>query len=393
DMRLPTTGLVCGALVFGASLTATSTRTTTSTPVTSPTTGQLTTVAHGVQKVTLTGPKKRYAGQRVKLKGVADARRVRIQRKTNRGWVTERRTKVRSNKRYAARVKPRPGRTKYRAVTRHGRSKKHVVRVVKAPPPAPTDACGTQPLKADGSRWQCTFNDEFDGTALDRTQWKVQTNQWSGTLLARACTRDDPRNISVSGGTLQLTVREGGLLTECPGGLLPSQYSSGSISTHRLFGQQYGRFEARVRTMATNEPGLQEAFWMWPDDRYPSSTTWPEAGEIDVAETYSYYPKLAIPYLHYTKNDNGGPIPGVNTAWDCLADRGVFNTYTLIWGPSRIEILVNGKTCLVNTSGDPAFRKPYILLLTVGLGRSLNAKTSRTPLPATTHVDYVRVWK
>ncbi|MDP4032007.1 MAG: hypothetical protein Q8P60_03980, partial [Pseudorhodobacter sp.] len=81
-MRLPTTGLVCGALVFGASLTATSTSTSTSTstPVTSATTGQLTTVAHGVQKVTLTGPKKRYAGQRVKLKGVADARRVRIQR-------------------------------------------------------------------------------------------------------------------------------------------------------------------------------------------------------------------------------------------------------------------------------------------------------------------------
>ncbi|MDP4032006.1 MAG: glycoside hydrolase family 16 protein, partial [Pseudorhodobacter sp.] len=352
-----------------------------------------TTVAHGTDRVTLTGPKKRRVGQKAKLTGAADTQRVRIQRKKNRRWVTERKAKVRSGGKYAVLVKPRPGRTQYRAVTRHGRSKKHVVRVVKAPPPAPTDACGTQPLKADGSRWQCTFNDEFDGTALDRTKWKPQVGNWSGTLLAYACTRDDPRNVSVSGGSLRLSVIKSGLLTNCPGSLLPSPYSSGMVSTHHLFSQQYGRFEARIKSTATNQPGLQEAFWLWPDDRVASTTVWPEAGEIDISETYSYYPKLSIPFLHYTKDDNGGPIPGVNTAWNCLADRGVFNTYTLVWGPSRLEILVNGKTCLVNTSGDPAFRKPYILLLTSGLGRSLNALTSKTPLPATMSVDYVRVWK
>ena len=56
--------------------------------------------------------------------------------------------------------------------------------------------------------------------------------------------------------------------------------------------------------------------------------------------------------------------PGLNTAWDCVAQRGEYNTYTLEWTATRLEIKVNGTTCLVNTSGDPAFQKPYIVALT-----------------------------
>ena len=78
--------------------------------------------------------------------------------------------------------------------------------------------------------------------------------------------------------------------------------------------------------------------------------------EIDISETYSQYPDLAIPFLHYTANDNGGPIPGTNTAWNCTAQRGVYNTFALEWTATRLEIFVNGTSCLVNTSGDPAFK-------------------------------------
>jgi hypothetical protein len=54
---------------------------------------------------------------------------------------------------------------------------------------------------------------------------------------------------------------------------------------------------------------------------------------------------------------------------------------------------VNGRSCLVNTSADPAFQKPYIVSLTQMLGTATNAYDGRTPLPATMSVDYVRVWK
>ena len=255
-----------------------------------------------------------------------------------------------------------------------------------------TDACGVQPLKDDGTPWQCTFHDDFSGSALDRSLWVPQTAFSTGTLFAFACYLDSPDVISVADGSLNLTVRKLPKAVSCSNNpLLSSRYVAGMVSTYHLFSQQFGRFEARIRNTATTVPGLHEAFWMWPDDRY-SEIDWPNSGEIDVSETYSVYPNLSIPFLHYSA-DAGGAQPGVNTAWNCTARRGEWNTYTLVWSPSRLEILVNGTSCLVNTSGDFAFMKPYIVALTEGLGNGKNALKWNTPLPATMSVDYVRVWK
>ena len=246
--------------------------------------------------------------------------------------------------------------------------------------------CGPALSKPGGGVWECTFADEFNGRSLDRTRWVPQTNFATGTSSAssRSCHVDDPRNVALKQGTLQLTIRKESTPVMCKGS--PANYTSGQVSTYRTFSQQYGRFEARFKNTATTQPGLQEAFWLWPDDRTPSG----DAGEIDVVETYSLYYGLAIPFLHY---DNLGPIPGVNTAWDCQAARGVFNTYVLTWTPTTLTIDVNGKTCLVNNSGDPAFQRPYIVAFSQALGVGGNALRWNTPIPATMSVDYIRVWR
>jgi beta-glucanase (GH16 family) len=259
---------------------------------------------------------------------------------------------------------------------------------------AASDACGVQPLKPDGTAWRCTFRDDFAGDALDRTKWVPQTAFATGTANAIACYLDSPSTVAVGNGSLNLTVRKVFRPTTCSvqGTKITTKYVAGMVSTYHLFSQQFGRFEARIKNAATTSPGLHEAFWLWPDDRVASTAVWPEAGEIDVSETYSVYPKLSIPYLHYSA-DADGPQAGVNTAWTCAANRGQWNTYTLEWSPEQIEILVNGTSCLVNKSGDAAFLKPYIVVLTAGLGFGTNAYDGRAPLPATMSVDYVRVWK
>ena len=173
-----------------------------------------------------------------------------------------------------------------------------------------TDACGAQPVKADGTPWVCTFDDEFTGTGLDRTRWMPQTVFTTGSPTAYACYLDDPSTIAVSRGSLNLTVRTVPKDVSC-GAALPTKVVAGMVSTYHLFSQQYGRFEARVRSQATSAPGLQEAFWLWPDDRVPSYTWWPFAGEIDIAETYSVHPDLAI-----TDTITGGPWRDKNgVAW------------------------------------------------------------------------------
>jgi beta-glucanase (GH16 family) len=257
-------------------------------------------------------------------------------------------------------------------------------------------ACGDQPLKADGTPWVCTFADGFNDGKLNRNKWVPQTTSFStGTSDVHACYVDDPTNVAERNGKLKLTVRKLARAVPCASdpSLSPSRYTAGSVSTYHVFSQRYGRFQARIRVTATRRPGLQETFWLWPDDRVDSTTAWPANGEIDVVETYSRYAHLGIPYLHYTENDNGGPIPFVNTAWMCLSERGVYNTWTVEWLPSRIKIMVNGRNCLVNNNRDPAFDKPYIVAFTQALGTTGNVYNGTAPMPATMNIDYLRVWK
>lgn len=259
--------------------------------------------------------------------------------------------------------------------------------------PGTDDACGPEQLKADGSVWRCTLSDDFDGDTFDRTHWTPQQVFASGTNANLACYRNTPETVSVADGVLSLSVVKVEEPVSCTFGKLSgtTDIIAGSLMTYQRFTQRYGRFEARIKNTATTFPGLQEAFWMWPDDRLRTDQIWPFAGEIDVSETYSNYSYLTVPFLHYGA-DAGGPQPGLNTAY-CLSLRGEWNTYTLIWEPERIEIQVNGTTCLVNTSADAAFAKPYILALTALLGTGPNAYDGRAPLPATMQVDYVKVWE
>jgi beta-glucanase (GH16 family) len=258
---------------------------------------------------------------------------------------------------------------------------------------AASDACGVRPAKSNGTLWSCTFADDFSGTALDPTKWMPQTQFSTGTDAHRACYLNDPSTINEAGGVLNLTLHRVTTPVHCRWGGTDrtADFVSGSVMTYHLFSQQYGRFEARVKNTAALVPGLQESFWLWPDNPY-TAAVYPVSGEIDVAETYSSQPHLAIPFLHYAA-DAAGPVPGLNTAWNCPAERGVWNTYTLIWSATRIEIDVNGRPCLVNNTGDVAFDKKFIMALTQLIGAKGNEYDGRAPMPATMSIDYVRVWR
>lgn len=341
--------------------------------------------------VTLSTPSAKHVGKSVVVTGkVRGATKVRIEQRKSGRWVVLRKAAVKKGA-YKVSVTA-AARTKLRAKAA-GRVSKAVVVAPKVAAAIATDACGTVVKKADGSAWSCTLVDEFNGTSLNRGLWMPQTQFAMGTQAAHACYVDDPATIDVSGGSLNLSVRKVETPVSCTfGGMSgPTNLVSGGVMTYRLFSQQYGRFEARIKNTATTSKGLHEAFWLWPDDRVPSNTVWPYAGEIDISETYSQYPTLSIPFLHY-KADVYGSLPGINTAWNCTAKRGVYNTYTLEWTAKQLSIYVNGRHCLTNKSGDPAFAKPYIMALTQGLGAAGNEYDGKAPL-GTMNVDYVKVWK
>ncbi|WP_435770121.1 glycoside hydrolase family 16 protein [Nocardioides sp. SYSU DS0651] len=321
--------------------------------------------------------------------------RVRLQVRAGDRWVVKRTVRTDRRGRFGVRI-ANPKRTRsYRVVVnRRASAVRRVERKSRPkPPPAPVDACGTRPARPDGSYYECTFVEQFAGTELDPTRWLPQ--HMAGAA-GDACYINSPETVRVADGVLRLSARpaEGDL--QCPQRADGTRGSvtGGWVSTYRRWGQQYGRFEARIKVSDHATAGLHEAFWLWPDVRTASDREWPASGEIDIMETYSQYPDLVVPFLHYNEDDNGGPVDGLNTAWNCPSSRGEWHTYGLVWTADRLTITVDGKTCLVNTHGAESFRKEFIINLTQALGTGTNLyRSSSVPLPATMEVDYVKVWR
>jgi beta-glucanase (GH16 family) len=288
-----------------------------------------------------------------------------------------------------------------------------------APTPTQTQSAGTcggeQLTKPDGSPWVCSFDDEFNGTTLDTSKWTVQVTSNSdyttGVSPYRACYVNNPANVSVGGGDLSLTVLKTAATFTCTAPTLfgipidnfSTQYTAGEVTSINNFSQEYGRFEVRAKLPQSAVQGLQETLWLWPNNDKLYGNGEPESGEIDFAEFYSLYENRDIPYLHYDYNAST-----VNTTTNtnivtnettCLIDPTQFNTYVVQWEPGQITLSYNGNTCLVDnyqpsdvTSPAP-FNQPFFLALTQAIGVNSNAPTTATQFPATTQIDYVRVWK
>ncbi len=267
------------------------------------------------------------------------------------------------------------------------------------PPPPPPDPCGPTIEKSIGVNWQCSFADDFSGTSLDTSKWVAQRTENSGFTDGESCFVDDSDNVSVSDGTLKLTSREEASSFNCgdPYGDFTAKYTSGMVSTWGRFSQTYGRFEVRAKISPAQVKGLQTSLWLWPADAGHYGD-WPMSGEIDIAEMFSTYPDRAVPYIHYNA---AVPDPNV-TNTDCMiTDLSAFHTYAVEWEPGTIKVIYDGNTCLIDEynpasplTGAAPFDQPFILALTQGLGMGGNAfDPAATPLPATTTVDYVRIWK
>lgn len=257
---------------------------------------------------------------------------------------------------------------------------------------ATTDDCGSRIAKPGGGLWSCSFVDNFSGTELDTTRWVTGDSATSGFYMNSTCFKSG-QNVAVGGGQLKLSVRRTAPFScSVPGGAVSAVGLGAGVSTFGKFSQTNGRFEARVKFPSYDGVGLHSNFWMNPQVR--TYGAWPASGEIDVAEWFSGVTGRTFPTLHYTGSTSA------DTGTSCsVARTDAFHTYTLVWGATSMQFLIDGTQCFsrswapTDMAAPKPFDKPFTAALTAALGAGTNAPDSRTPSLATTAVDYVKVWR
>src|SRR5262249_42449750 len=97
-------------------------------------------------------------------------------------------------------------------------------------------------LSPPGTGWQLSFEDNFDGTSLDTSVWRVDT-------APRRDARNSASALSVANGNLTITTYTSG-----------GTHYTGFIDTRNSFLATFGYWEARIKYQG--QPGMWSAFWV-----------------------------------------------------------------------------------------------------------------------------------
>jgi beta-glucanase (GH16 family) len=255
-----------------------------------------------------------------------------------------------------------------------------------APAPAPA------PVPSAPANWRLAWSDEFNGSAVDGSKWRVRNGDHNANELS--CLTSRPQNVAVSGGVLHIVAQR----EQYTCGGYTSSWTSGYLDTIGKMSRTYGRFEMRAKlpTQADASKGLWPAFWLRPDDGGD--------GEIDIMEAIGSGPgeknynsvsqTLWADYNNtYPRQANGVTFPAGGT----MSDK--FHTYAVEWEPGVIRFLVDDTVTYTRTRSDipwidKSFGRNFNIRLNMQVGGSWpGTPTASTQFPADYQVDWVRVYQ
>ena len=244
------------------------------------------------------------------------------------------------------------------------------------------------------SGWDLVFEDNFDGTSLDKSKWNPTYN-WGSTHNHRAYCA--PENVIVSDGTLKLKGEKKthpdaeGKKAKFNNKEIPVDYTSGAIDTRGHFEVKYGYIEGRFK--APSQKGTWPAFWTLQDG-------WPP--EIDILEIPASR-KQHHYYLHYT---DPSWYNGHGSAWDHEASFGGhkdddvdrskdFHNYGVEWDETTLSFYFDDKkfASYNRPTEIKQLTAQYIIVnLAIGgwAGDDIDITTDN---PAYFESDWVRVWQ
>lgn len=264
------------------------------------------------------------------------------------------------------------------------------------------------------------WSEEFNGTSLNSTLWNASNGNGCQIGLCGYGNQElqsyHPNNLGIADvpfepGTRALAI------TAKRETIGSNQFTSGKVDSSGKVQVKYGLIEVRMATPKVGV-GLWPAAWLLGT----SPQVWPRNGEIDMMEMGGRQP-AGLPaispdqfvgsnviFFHQDACVPGNASCAASTAWQTknwytpsrsLANR--FVTYRLYWTDTQMRFTVvdNGREVDMYkapiTISSPALQAPFYLLLNMAVGGNFTHAATpaqvTAPLPATTYVDYVRVYE
>jgi hypothetical protein len=233
-------------------------------------------------------------------------------------------------------------------------------------------AGGRSSLSISAPTTTVLFDDQFNGTSLDRTKWRPNWLAGNDNAVTKPVNSQeqscyDPAQVSVSGGVLHL--RAAARLCPANNGIT-YPYASGLVETAHDFLFTYGRLEARIFV----PPGLG-AVSNWPAFWSNGTGVWPTTGELNVMEGLN---GKACWHFHSASGGPGG--------CPALANPSGWHTFAADWRAGSVTYFYDGVQVGRITSGITT--APMYLVLNLGVSSLASPPVT---LPSEMLVDYVRV--
>lgn len=238
---------------------------------------------------------------------------------------------------------------------------------------------------------ELVWSDEFDGDAIDTTNWTYDIGGWGwGNGEAQYYT-DRTDNARVENGLLHIELREERIDE--------NYYTSARMKTQGLREFQYGRIEARIKV--PKGKGTWPAFWMLgaefdPDSDDPDKQ-WPTVGEIDVMEYVGREPDLVLGTVHGPGYSGAGGKSGWFRQEFEIGDD--FHTFAIDWDAEGIWWFFDGEQYHEVTPdglgrGEWVFDQPFFIIVNLALGGTLGGLPALDlEYPIHYYVDFVRVYQ
>jgi hypothetical protein len=247
------------------------------------------------------------------------------------------------------------------------------------------------------------FVDEFGGDALGPAwEHRIQFyNPWGG----RACSKGDPRAVSVGGGVLQLSsVPDPDVTTPCTArdarGRILGDYPyrlNGHVSTQHSADFRYGVAAARMRF--PKSLGQHASFWLQPRGLRPEGPT-PWGAEVDVVEWYGARGSKDVmssavhaPMPDGSKRQIGGMIPRPSRFLATRSDSWWhdFHVFSVQWTPRSYIFRIAGHEVWRTNQG--VSHVPEFLILSMLSSDFELPDVGMDPAPRTAEVDWVAFWQ